>query len=926
MTPNVVPVIAEVEHLWPAEIRAELLPEVVTLEQLGAARNEAYSFRSRAGHSLRAVNDAILLFHEKDSHQSLRDTFSSLRTHSYPDVVFQTPDGSLSVRGFKGLLEFAQERYLDFALKELGGYPNEGEFHFFTSLGPVQILHRAGLLHRDEFDPADAVRHFHPFHGYGYHLSSISMFNPDRPADERLQDLQSIFCEIVDQIFDGQLPEDEEEMAWDINACSFSTGDPDSKLVRGYDFMDLARDTLQELSLVKYGDERKDCLNQIKNYIRTIKYLTTHALGRRMTRAEELSLFAAFDYQPAKVFQAWSLVHGTPMSFANRKKFVARYPGLVEENPTEYFQKVYPEHTKPKSPRKFLVDLVMRASKKDPEIIASPGRVKYLSELLLALTRRDIQTRGRSAVLKTMEESQVWFERLAERHSNARGAAFLAEAHSQAAACIAAPLTFVEPKLKLKLQEYQKEGAAFLVNRKRAILGDSYSLGKTTQAIAAAESAGVEQVVWITEASNRSNIRDEILKTVDIDKNRVVEILPPSEWGNRSVEFPKDAKYVVVSYSTLVAIAEQAKTSLEWERFQMELRVATTPDKTEKIRALVLNESQLADNPNALRSKEVYSIDTEYAFLLSATPFQNRIDSLYHPLHFLDPDRFESLANFRAEFLQDEEGFELFLDVFSNYFLGREQAEVGLPFEDLKEVPLEEQLAVGVPRFARMNTNVAPDLDRVNVPQEVAHLYLWMLTDFVGWANYQNAVVHPQDPEKFPFVDLSGNIATQKLGYLMRALYEPQKYGLSEPTYLYEAAARLGERYLAEDDKKIIYFGQNLSVLYGVQNELGDVSQVFCGDSSYAERDLFRHGFENDQYPEGAERDEQLRALILQAQAGGLGLSFRRADAVINIQPFQSISQFGQAHGRVPRNVYPGEVETPGLAKVEIPITILYQR
>jgi SNF2 family DNA or RNA helicase len=190
--------------------------------------------------------------------------------------------------------------------------------------------------------------------------------------------------------------------------------------------------------------------------------------------------------------------------------------------------------------------------------------------------------------------------------------------------------------LKLPLYPYQAVGTLFLAFTEKALLADDMGLGKTPQALAAAKLLrdwhGINHVIIVTPASVKP------------------------QWG-REIERFSDDSYVVVSGSKQKRAAQYAQgaffTVVNYELVLRDL---------EHIHALgadlvVLDEAQRIKNWRAKTSQAIKELPRKFAFVLTGTPLENRLEELYSIVEFLDDKLLGPPWQFMAQHvIQDEWG------------------------------------------------------------------------------------------------------------------------------------------------------------------------------------------------------------------------------------------------------------------------------
>lgn len=194
------------------------------------------------------------------------------------------------------------------------------------------------------------------------------------------------------------------------------------------------------------------------------------------------------------------------------------------------------------------------------------------------------------------------------------------------------------PFLKTGLYPYQVEGALHLAAKGRAILADEMGLGKTVQAIAAAlllrEVAEIKRVLVVVPTSLKGEWAEQIAFFSDVE----TELL----FGGRRERL---ARYVQTGAFFLVANYEQIMRDGDdaIERFKPDL--------------IILDEAQRIKNWNTKTARIFKKLKSRFAFVLTGTPLENRIDEFYSIAEFVDPLLFGSLFRFNRKYYRfDEKG------------------------------------------------------------------------------------------------------------------------------------------------------------------------------------------------------------------------------------------------------------------------------
>ncbi len=190
---------------------------------------------------------------------------------------------------------------------------------------------------------------------------------------------------------------------------------------------------------------------------------------------------------------------------------------------------------------------------------------------------------------------------------------------------------------KVPLFPYQREGMLHLAFAERALLADEMGLGKTIQAIAACallqRLGKAARVLVVTPASLKSEWEEQIQRFTALPYQLV--------FGGRTARLTAYAGapfFTIVNYEQMLADA-------------LEVNARLKPD------VVVLDEAQRIKNWSAKTTQAIKRLRSRYAFILTGTPIENRLDELYSLMDFLDPSLLGPLFRFNREYYQlDERG------------------------------------------------------------------------------------------------------------------------------------------------------------------------------------------------------------------------------------------------------------------------------
>jgi len=191
--------------------------------------------------------------------------------------------------------------------------------------------------------------------------------------------------------------------------------------------------------------------------------------------------------------------------------------------------------------------------------------------------------------------------------------------------------------LSCSLFPYQEEGMLHLAFQGRAILADEMGLGKTIQAIAACELLRrinrAKKVLVVTPASLKGEWDEQIARFTGLPT-----LIVTGTKAERMKCYQKEAFFYLVNY-------EQVRTDYA------DIQTLLHPD------ILILDEAQRVKNWQTKTAWSVKQLKTPYAFLLSGTPIENRIDEIYSIMQVIDPKILGPLFKFQLDFYSfDEQG------------------------------------------------------------------------------------------------------------------------------------------------------------------------------------------------------------------------------------------------------------------------------
>ncbi|MGL4423328.1 MAG: DEAD/DEAH box helicase [Gemmataceae bacterium] len=403
------------------------------------------------------------------------------------------------------------------------------------------------------------------------------------------------------------------------------------------------------------------------------------------------------------------------------------------------------------------------------------------------------------------------------------------------------------PHLRVTPYEYQWRGAIFLAGRGRSILGDDMGLGKTLQTIAAVELLvpfrNLSRVLVVAPASVKYQWAAEIARFAP----RATQVIE-GDADDRQRQYAQPTFYRLVNYEQVIRDLDALNA---W-----------------KPECIVLDEAQRIRNWESKTSRAVKKLRSRYAFVLSGTPIENRLEELYSIVQFVDERRFGPAYQFLHDHRQiDEDGnlrgyrhLDRIREKLEPIFLRRTRAEVltqlpertettvVVPLSEPQRGPYEEQKAA----LARLlRKGFVTQVDRTRILACLSNMRLVCNSTFLLDKSTRHS------PKLDEFVELIPEI-------------------LLDPAH------------------KVVVFSQWELMLHEAERVLapfGHGRVMLHGSLSSKERQSVLERFTTD---------PQCR-ILLSTDAGGVGLNLQVADTVVNLEQPWNPAVLSQRIARVHR-------------------------
>jgi hypothetical protein len=382
---------------------------------------------------------------------------------------------------------------------------------------------------------------------------------------------------------------------------------------------------------------------------------------------------------------------------------------------------------------------------------------------------------------------------------------------------------------------YQREGMLHLAFGERALLADEMGLGKTIQAIAACallhHLGKASRVLVVTPASLKAEWEEQIQRFTTLSLRLV--------FGGRNarVRLYTDSAppfFTIANYEQVLADS-------------LDINAHLRPD------IVVLDEAQRIKNWSTKIAQAVKRLQSRYAFVLSGTPIENRIDELRSLVDFLDPSALGPLFRFNREFYTfDEKGRP---SGYQNLTVLRERVRPFLLRR--RKADVETELPDRTDRNLFVSLTPAMRSEYGAYEKQVAELV-------------QIAKRRPLTPKEQDLLMILMNI--------MRMICDSPSLVKDNPCQdcpKLEELARLLEESLSDPDVKVIVFSEWTGMLEKVR--------------AWAENEEIGFAWHTGDVPQQRRRAEILAfrndpdcRLFLSTDSGGVGLNLQNASVVIN--------------------------------------------
>lgn len=405
--------------------------------------------------------------------------------------------------------------------------------------------------------------------------------------------------------------------------------------------------------------------------------------------------------------------------------------------------------------------------------------------------------------------------------------------------------------LTTTLLPYQTRGALFAACRGRVVLADDMGLGKTVQALAATEllrrRKGIERVLVIAPASVKYQWKTEIERFTDLSAQVVDGLLP-----RRRALYASPAFFNLTSYELVLK--------------DIQYMHALGPD------LIILDEAQRIRNWTTATARTIKQLKSRYAFVLTGTPLENKLEELFSVVEFVDGRRLGPAFRFLHEHRMENEtghliGYRALDRIHSQLapiLLRRTRAEV------LKELPERTDQVFRVPLTLKQ---AEPYFEQSDILAQL--MRKWERQRWLSEIDQKRILC-----------------CIQNMRMLCNStfLFDKQTHHSPKLQEFREIIRELA----IEENRKVVVFSEYERMTFLAGEELRKLGIGFVslhGGVPSRQRGALMEKF----------RKDPACKVFLSTDAGGVGLNLQAASAVINFEPPWNPARLEQRIGRVHR-------------------------
>ena len=469
-----------------------------------------------------------------------------------------------------------------------------------------------------------------------------------------------------------------------------------------------------------------------------------------------------------------------------------------------------------------------------------------------------------------------------------------------------------DPSFNPNLYPFQIVGANFLVQAKRALLGDDMGSGKTITSLSAAQKANAFPLLIITLKSTKFAWEKEVNKyypghsvyvvdgTTKAKKDKVVKDFIEEQGEILIMTWEMLAKYTKLQKFGSVELKHCIECGGTDPRITpAKCEVHKRPLNGVDFKGIILDEAHKMKDPKTKTSMAVRGVtgDAEYRWALTGTPIGNSEEELFSVLNWFDPDSYPSKIKFIERYFMTRMNYAGYPEVIGiksetrsewdqviNPILRRMPKELILPF--LPPIVYKERRLDMLPKqktaYNQMKNQMVADVDggKITVTQAMSQItrLLQLASSFAEVENTEE--IDPETGEEIIHQKVTLTSPSNKIDYFMEDLPD---YGESQIVVFAQS-----KQLLLELEKAIL----KENVKRNKPNEPEPITYgMITGDVNATSREDSINRFQNG----------ELKLMLISIAAGGTGITLTNADVAVFLNRSYNAIDNKQALGRVHR-------------------------
>ena len=462
------------------------------------------------------------------------------------------------------------------------------------------------------------------------------------------------------------------------------------------------------------------------------------------------------------------------------------------------------------------------------------------------------------------------------------------------------------------LYPFQIVGANFLVQAKRALLGDDMGSGKTITSLSAAQKANAFPLLIITLKSTKFAWEKEVNKyypghsvyvvdgTTKAKKDKVVKDFIEEQGEILIMTWEMLAKYTKLQKFGSVELKHCIECGGTDPRITpAKCEVHKRPLNGVDFKGIILDEAHKMKDPKTKTSMAVRGVtgDAEYRWALTGTPIGNSEEELFSVLNWFDPDSYPSKIKFIERYFMTRMNYAGYPEVIGiksetrsewdqviNPILRRMPKELILPF--LPPIVYKERRLDMLPKqktaYNQMKDQMVADVDggKITVTQAMSQItrLLQLASSFAEVENTEE--IDPETGEEVIHQKVTLTSPSNKIDSFMEDLPD---YGESQIVVFAQS-----KQLLLELEKAIL----KENVKRNKPNEPKPITYgMITGDVNATSREDYITRFQNG----------ELKLMLISIAAGGTGITLTNADVAVFLNRSYNAIDNKQALGRVHR-------------------------